>query len=127
VDGAHDTTEGSPDARSVVRSVARVIAAVFLALAALFYLQFAIAATFNSLTQAALTLIGAGALATATFRIIKHQRAAPAVFIGTVPLCIAQIAWSLFVDEPLIFAFASGVAPAAAALIWIFQRHAAIS
>ena len=104
-------------------SVARVLAAGFLGLAALFYLQFAIAAAFNSLTQAALTLIGAGALATACYRVIKGQRAAPVVFIGTVPLCIVQIAASLFIDEPLIFAFGSGVAPAAAALVWIFRPH----
>ena len=106
-------------------SVARAIAAVILALTALFYLQFAIAAAFNSLTQAALTSIGAGALATACYRVIKGRRAAPVVFIGTVPLCIVQIWASLFIGEPLIFAFASGVAPAAAALIWIFRRHTA--
>ncbi len=123
MNGANDTTNGSPDGRSV----ARVLVAVFLALAALFYLQFAISAAFNSLIQAALTLIGAAALATATFRVIKHKRAAPVVFIGTVPLCGAQIAASLFIDEPLIFALGSGVAPAAAALTLIFRRHASTS
>jgi hypothetical protein len=102
-----------------------VIAAVLLAIAALFYLQFAIAAALNSVTQAALTLIGAGALAIASYRVIKHQRAAPVVFFGTVPLCIAQLAWSLFIDEPLVFAVGSGVAPTAAAFVWIFRRHAA--
>lgn len=120
---AHAKTNGSPHGRSV----APVLAAVFLALAALFYLQFALAAAFNSLSQAALTLIGAGALATASFRVIKHQRAARVVCIGTAPLCIFHIAASLFIDEPLIFAVGSGVAPAAAALIWIFRRHGATS
>ena len=123
MDRGHDTSTSSPD----VGSVARAVAAVFLALAALFYLQFAIAAAFNSLTQAALTFIGAGALATACYRVIKLQRAAPVVFLGTVPLCVVQIWASLFIDEPLIVAFASGVAPAAAALIWIFRRHTANS
>jgi hypothetical protein len=123
MDGTHDKTNGSPHGRSA----APLLAGVLLALGALFYLQFALGAAFNSLTQAALTLIGAGALATASFRVIKHQRAARVVFIGTVPLCIFQIAASLFIDEPLIFAVGSGVAPAAAGLIWVFRRHAVAS
>ena len=88
--------------------MARAVAAVFLALAALFYLQFAIAAAFNSLTQAVLTLIGVVALATACYRVIKGQRAAPVVFIGTIPLFITQVAWSFFIDEPPIFALGRG-------------------
>ena len=105
------------------RELMRVLGAVGLAGAALFYLYFGIAAITQSLTQGILVFFGAGALAAGSFRASRGSEAALIVLVGTLPLFILQVgAAFMFEDESPAFAVIFGVAPVTAGLVWTLRR-----
>lgn len=110
-------------ARSVdFSSVVRVGGMVLLAIGTLFHLQFAVQAIFQAPIQGVLALVATGALGLGTYRISRRQKASAIVFLGTVPLFLLHIPYTVLDPGEMPFLIGSAVVPALAGLAWIF-RH----
>ncbi len=103
-------------------SVVRVGGIVLLAFLPLFYLQFAVHAIFMVPSQGMMTLIAAGALGLGTSRMFRRQWASGIVFLGTIPLFLYHIPWTIIDPGEMPFLIGSAMVPALAGLAWLFRR-----
>ncbi len=101
----------------------RRLGAVGLAVAAPLYLNFAVTAISQSLTQAILVFCGTLGLAAGSVRRFRGQGAAMVVLAGTLPVFVLQVAAIfIFDEESPIFVVIFGVAPVATALVRVARR-----
>lgn len=98
----------------------RSVGAVFLGLAALFYLQFGLQALFQFPPQGILALVGAFGLARAAFLTVRRRRPVSAlVFVGTVPLLVLHAVMTLIEPGELPFLIGSAPVPVVAGGAWL--------
>jgi hypothetical protein len=119
------TTDNVRDRAGIAKAMARVgrvIGAILLGFATLFYLQFGLQSLAQSPPQAGLTLLGTAALAWATFRCVRGRPASPVACLGTLPLFVFHTAVEVsgrYPDEGIIFLYGAAVAPVLSGLIWL--------
>lgn len=103
-------------------SVRRVGGMLLLVILTLFYLQFGLAAIRWSLSQGVMILIATGALGLGTSRMFRRQRASGIVFLGTVPVFLYHIPYTVIDPGEMPFLIVFAVVPALAGLVWLLRR-----
>lgn len=121
-DATTNNARGRAGMAKAMAKVARVIGAILLGFATLFYLQFGLQAIAQSPPQAGLTLLGTVALAWATFRCVRGRLASPIACLGTLPLfvfhAVVEVS-GLYTDEGITFLYGAAVAPVLSGLFWL--------
>ena len=121
-DPTTNNARGRAGMAKAMARVGRVIGAILLGFATLFYLQFGLQAIAQSPPQAGLTLLGTVALAWATFRCVRGRLASPIACLGTLPLfvfhAVVEVS-GLYPDEGIIFLYGAAVAPVLSGLFWL--------
>ena len=101
----------------------RVAAALLLGFVALFYLQFGLQALAHHVLQGLLALVGAVALGWGALRICRRQPASSIVFLGTLPLFLFHVWFTVKDPGEMPFLIGSAPAPALAGVAWLISRR----
>lgn len=92
---------------------------MLLVLGTLFHLQFGLQAMFQAPSQGVFVLVAAGALGVGIYRLFKRKKASAIVFLGTVPLFLYHIPWTIIDAGEMPFLIGSSVVPTIAGLTWL--------
>lgn len=103
-------------------SVLRVGGMLLLVILTLFYLQFGLAAIRMAPSQGVMILIATAALGLGTYRMFRRKGGSGIVFLGTLPLFLYHIPYTVIDPGEMPFLIVFAVVPALAGLVWLLRR-----